>query len=312
MQRRLPVRLLSCIACCCYLFITGCSTSKQLSKPTRMAAELDLQGHRGCRGLLPENSIPAMIRALDFPVTTLEMDVVISQDNQVVVSHDPFFSHEISTTPEGDSIAEAGEQQFNLYKLTYADIRKFDVGSKPHPRFPQQQKIKTYKPLLRELIDSVKASMMTRRRPFPYFNIETKTTAATDHRFHPEPETFVELLMQVIREKDISDQCIIQSFDIRTLQYLRQHYPSMATALLIEEGDERSIDTQLKTLGFTPSIYSPHYSLATPATIQTCHQRGMKIIPWTVNDLTTMQTLVANGVDGLISDYPNLYVDLKQ
>jgi glycerophosphoryl diester phosphodiesterase len=240
------------------------------------------------------------------------MDVVISQDNQVVVSHDPFFSHEITTTPEGDSIAEMAEKDINLYKLPYTDIRKFDVGHKPHPRFPQQQKIKTYKPLLSELIDSVKASMITRRRPFPFYNIETKSTPATDQLFHPEPEQFVELILQVIREKDISDQCIIQSFDIRTLQYLHQHYPSIATALLIEEGDNRTLDQQLKTLGFTPTIYSPHYSLAAPATIQACHQRGMKIIPWTVNELATMKTLLANGVDGLISDYPNLYTALKQ
>lgn len=277
-----------------------------------MPAELDLQGHRGCRGLMPENSIPAMIRALDFPITTLEMDVVISHDNQVVVSHDAFFSHEISTTPEGDSIAETAEKNFNLYKLPYTDIRKFDVGLKPHPRFPQQQKMAACKPLLSELIDSVKASMITRRRPFPYYNIETKSTPATDQLFHPEPEQFVELLMQVIRDKDISDQCIIQSFDIRTLQYLHQHYPSMATALLIDEDDNHTLDEQLKTLGFTPTIYSPHYRLATPATIKACHQRGMKIIPWTVNELDTMQTLIANGVDGLISDYPNLYAALKQ
>jgi glycerophosphoryl diester phosphodiesterase len=149
--------------------------------------------------------------------------------------------------------------------------------------------------------------MMTRRKPFPYYNIETKTTAATDNIYHPAPAEFVELLMQVIKDKQMEDHVIIQSFDFRTLQYLHQHYPTIKTAMLVEDFDKRSFEEQLKALGFTPTIYSPEYALATEATIKKCHDQNIKIIPWTVDDKKEIERLKALGVDGIITDYPNLF-----
>ena len=113
-----------------------------------MAPTFDLQGHRGCRGLMPENTIPAMIKALQLGVNTLEMDAVISKDRQVVISHDAFFNHDISTTPAGNAILQKDETQYNLYQMNYADIRQWDVGTRPYPRFPRQEKIPAIKPLL--------------------------------------------------------------------------------------------------------------------------------------------------------------------
>ena len=117
--------------------------------------EFDIQGHRGCRGLLPENSIVAMKKAVDLGVTTLELDVVISADHQVLLSHEPFLSHEICLDSNGNEIYENNEKSYNLYKMNYDEIRKCDCGSKIHPRFLSQEKVKTYKPLLSEMIDSV-------------------------------------------------------------------------------------------------------------------------------------------------------------
>ena|SRR6187401_1314835 len=134
----------------------------------------DVQGHRGCRGLMPENTIPAMLKALDLGVTTLELDVVITKDNKVLVSHEPWFEPEITTKPDGSFIKPGEEMQYNVFQMNYEEIVKYDVGLKPHPRFPQQQKIKAIKPLLTDLFDSVAENMKVRRRPFPYFNIETK------------------------------------------------------------------------------------------------------------------------------------------
>ena len=135
----------------------------------------DKQGHRGCRGLMPENTIPAMINALGMPITTLEMDVVITKDKKVILSHEPFFNHEITTTANGSFINEEEEKDFNIYKMTFAETKKFDVGLKPHPRFPQQQKIAVTKPLLSEVFIAIKEAMMTRRKPIPLYNIETKS-----------------------------------------------------------------------------------------------------------------------------------------
>ena len=108
----------------------------------------DKQGHRGCRGLMPENTIGAMLKAIDLGVTTLEMDAVITKDGHVVLSHEPFFNHEIATKADGTAVSEQEEKQLNIYRYTYEEVKRFDVGLKPHPRFPRQQKAKAVKPLL--------------------------------------------------------------------------------------------------------------------------------------------------------------------
>ena len=278
------------------------------------AVIFDKQGHRGCRGLMPENTVPAMITALGLGVTTLEMDMVITKDKQVILSHEPFFNHEISSFLSTGTYAtryidveEEKEKSYNIYKMTFAETQQYDVGLKPHPRFPQQQKIPTQKPRLADVFDSVKNYMLTAKRPFPFYNIETKTNPATDNIYHPAPAEFVELLMAVIKEKQLEDYVIIQSFDFRTLQYLHQHYPAIKTAMLIEDYDRRTLEEQIKALGFIPTIYSPAYILATDATIKKCHAQNIKIIPWTVNDKKVIETLKALGVDGVITDYPNLF-----
>ena len=290
------------------LGLFACSHTKTILIDSSMNIhDFDKQGHRGCRGLMPENTIPAMLHALDLGVTTLEMDVCITKDKKVIVSHDPYFSHDITTKADGTFIEEKDEKSYKLYNMTYKETQQYDVGMKPHPRFPKQQKLSVHKPLLSDLLDSVQQYMMTRKRPFPYFNIETKTQPATDNIFHPGPEEFVELLMAVIKEKGIDERTIIQSFDFRTLQYLHAHYPSIKTAMLIEGSDKRTLNEQIKDLGFVPTIYSPAYQLVNDDLIKQCHQQNVKIIPWTVNDKTKIEELKRAGVDGVISDYPDLF-----
>ena len=291
------------------LIFMACSNSKIIQKPPLggLGVEFDKQGHRGCRGLMPENTIPAMIYAIGMGMTTLEMDIVFTKDKKAILSHEPFFNHEITTKPSGSYVTEAEEKSFNIYKMSYAETQKYDVGMKPHPRFPMQQKIKATKPLLSDLIDSVKKDMMTRRRPFPYYNIETKTQPSTDNIYHPAPEEFVELLMAVIKEKDIEEYVIIQSFDFRTLQYLHKKYPAIKTAMLIEETDKKNFEEQIKALGFTPTIYSPAYQLVNESLINKCHGKQIKIIPWTVNTKAEIKKLKLMGVDGIITDFPDLF-----
>jgi len=295
----------------CYRFIlvillSSCSNMKTITN-TPSGDGFDKQGHRGCRGLMPENTIPAMLHAMDLNVTTLELDVVIAKDKQVVLSHEPFFNHEIATKPTGTLVTEAEEKQLNIFQMTYAEVKRFNVGLRPHPRFPQQKKIAAYKPLLSELFDSVSAYQQSHNREQPYFNIETKCLPATDGVFHPKPDEFVELLMAIIKEKKMEQWVIIQSFDFRTLQYLHLHYPTIKTAMLIEDDDQRGIEKQVEGLGFVPTIYSPHYSLVNTALISYCRQRNIKVIPWTVNTKEEIEQLKQLGVDGIISDYPNLF-----
>lgn len=294
-----------CLSILC--FLAACHVANKIPDSRTIESSFDTQGHRGCRGLMPENTIPAMKTALDLGVTTLEMDVVFTKDKKAILSHEPFFNHEISTKPNGEPVTEAGEKLLNIYKMDYAEVRKYDVGLKPHPRFPQQKKLAVYKPLLTEMLDSVKQYANESNRELPYFNIETKSDPASDNIYHPEPEEFVDLLMAVIREKQVEERVIIQSFDFRTLRYLHEKYPMIKTAMLIEDFDERGIKDQLRSLGFTPTIYSPEHKLVSPELVKKCHEQNIKIIPWTVNDKARINQLKAMNVDGIISDYPNLF-----
>ena len=267
----------------------------------------DKQGHRGCRGLMPENTVPAMLKALELGVTTLEMDAHITRDAQVIISHDPFFNHDITTKPDGGYLTEKEEKNYVLYKMDYAETQQYDVGLKPYPRFPRQQKLAVHKPLLADLIDSTEQYCKTHNRALPFYNIETKSQPATDNTYHPAPEEFVKLLMQVIHSKKIDARVIIQSFDPRTLQIIHQKYTGIKTALLIEGFDKRTLNEQLDQLGFIPSIYSPEYSLVNDELLKQCHLRHIKVIPWTVNDKRTIERLKEMGADGVITDYPDLF-----
>lgn len=267
----------------------------------------DKEGHRGCRGLMPENTIPAMLKAIDLGVTTLEMDVVITKDRQVILSHDPFFNHEITTRPDGTTFDAAAGKDLKIYGMTYAETQRYDVGLKPNPRFPRQQKMAVHKPRLSELIDTVEAYINSTHNRKVFYNIETKSTPGTDNVLHPAPAEFVDLLVGVIQRKGLAGRVIIQSFDFRTLQVVHQKYPSVRTAALIEDFDKRALSEQLAQLGFVPTVYSPHYSLVTPALLDSCHGQGIKVIAWTVNDRDTITKLTSMGVDGIITDYPDLF-----
>lgn len=284
--------------------IFACHASKKVSNQVLPA--FDIEGHRGCRGLMPENTIPAMMKALELGVTTLEMDAVITKDKQVILSHEPFFNHEITTGPDGKYVTEQDERSLNIYRMTYAQTQTYDVGLKPHPRFPNQKRLKATKPLLKEVIDNVEAYHKLNGGRTVFYNIETKTQPATDGTFHPSPSEFVNTLMSVINGANISDRVIIQSFDFRTLQILHKRYPAVNTAALVEDFDKRTLEEHLKVLGFKPTIYSPHYSLVNKELIAACHDQQIKVIPWTVNDKAAIDQLKALGVDGIITDYPDL------
>jgi len=154
----------------------------------------DLQGHRGARGLAPENTIPACRRALDLGVTTLEMDVVISGDGQVVVSHEPWMNHKICSLPSGAPVPENVGREHNLYRMPYAEIEEYDCGRRQHPDFPRQATQPAVKPLLHDVIAMAEAYVAEHDRPPVFYNIEIKSRPDWDGTFHPEPEAFAPIL----------------------------------------------------------------------------------------------------------------------
>lgn len=270
--------------------------------------EFDIEGHRGCRGLYPENTIPAFKHALELGVTTLEMDLVITKDKKVLVSHDPFFSHEISTAPDGSEITIDNQFEHVIYRLNYDEIKKYDVGLKPNPRFPDQKKISAYKPLLSEVIEMTKEYCTANGKELPYFNIEIKSKLGFETRFHPTVENYVNLVMEVVESHDIRDKVLIQSFDTRAINYLHKAYPKMVSVYLVENTD--GFELNMRRLTHVPNVYSPDYQLVDSELIKACHDLKMRIIPWTVNEKSEMEKLISLGVDGIITDYPNILIEL--
>ncbi|WNI37481.1 glycerophosphodiester phosphodiesterase family protein [Chryseobacterium sp. SG20098] len=292
----------------------------------------DKQAHRGGKSLYPENTIPAMKNALKMNVTTLEMDLAITRDKKVILSHDAFLSPELVTKPDGTYIPKDSGFYYKIYEMPYAKIKTFDVGLKKLNNYPDQKKMKAQKPLFSDVIDASEAYARELKRPLPFYNIETKTRPFSDNIFHPEPKEFVDLMMKIIVEKNIQDRVIIQSFDPRTLEILHKEYPKIMTALLVEKVDDKKLAQQqayfknipvekfkmypdhlsgvagdMKFLSFTPTIYSPEHNLVTSQLVQECHSLGMKVIPWTVNTRERLKELKEMGIDGAISDDPRIF-----
>lgn len=294
------------------ILLSACNSSRPVNSVNSSQMILPVfnkEGHRGTRGLMPENIIASMYKAIDHDVNTVEVDVVISKDKKVVISHDVYFHPDITTTSGGKYLDAQEAQKHLLYQMDYDSIKKYDVGLKPHKDFPQQQKIRAYKPLLGELIDSTDWYAKSKRKPVMY-NIELKTNALYDGSKQPPVEETVDLVMEVVKEKQLENRSYLQSFDFRPLQILHKKYPHIVTAVLISDKDKRTFEQQLEELGYTPEMYSPHYSLVTPELVDKCHKRNIKLIPWTVNTLEEMKKLKALKVDGIITDYPNYFSQL--
>lgn len=270
--------------------------------------KMDTQGHRGGRGLMPENTIAAMIYAVDLGVQTIELDCVISKDQQVVVSHDVYMSGDFMTKPDGNLISKEEQKQLLLYQMPYAAIKTYDGGLKPHPQFPDQKKIKSYKPLLAALIDSVEQHIKANKLKPVFYNLEIKSAPTGDNTAHPAPAVFVQLVMDVLKKKGIEKRVIIQSFDTRPLQILHEKYKDQTTAYLVMK--KASFADHLITLGFKPSIISPLWSIVDQTYVNDAKQQQVKVIPWTINEEADMKKIAAFKVDGIISDYPDRLIKL--
>ena len=291
------IALLACVQC-------GQQSASEVSDE---GGSLDLQGHRGMRGLFPENSILGFLKALELGVNTLELDIVMSGDTQLVVSHEPFISSAICQYPGGRQIPKETEKELNMYHMTYNEIKAFDCGSLLNQDFLLQEKSRVSKPLLTEVLDTVE-QVATAKGQLIHYNIELKSELALEGIYHPEVAVFCEAAYQAINNQVDWPRITIQSFDFRILRYFNKHYPEVQLALLIE--NELSWELNIDSLGFKPEIYSCDYALLSAETISELQEINMKVIPWTVNDSIDMRQLIHWGVNGLITDYPNIALQI--
>jgi glycerophosphoryl diester phosphodiesterase len=286
---------------------------------------IDLQGHRGARGLAPENTLPAFATALSIGVTTLELDLAMTKDGVLVVHHDEWLNPDIARGPDGTFLSARGPA---IHSLTLDEVKRYDVGRiKPGTayaaRFSTQRPIDgTRIPTLEELFALVRQAGADQIR----FNIETKITP-TSGADVPAPEIFAAAVARAIAEAGLTTRASVQSFDWRTLVILRRIAPEIERVCLSDEqpGDDTiergkpgpspwtaGLDVD-DFGGSTPRLvaaagcaaWSPNFADLTRDKVAEAKALGIKVIPWTVNERTDMERIIDMGVDGIISDYPD-------
>lgn len=253
-------------------------------------------GHRGCRGLYPENTIVGFQKAIDLGVDGVEWDVVVNKDKQLVISHDTFFESSFCLMPDGSEISE--EKQNNIYQMSQAEIEKFDCGSKINSRFPDQQKLRETKPLLKTVFDSIDFSSTT-------ILFEIKSEKVLDEIFHPTPKEYVSIILKEIEGFEYKDNIIFMSFDIRILEELSRNAPNYRLVYLTES----QFIYNAKIIGdftFKPYAIGMFYPLISKSNVKALKKVGIKTFAWTVNDPKISVKLIEKGVDGIITDFPNL------
>lgn len=285
-----------------------------LMTTSMFSQKFDIEGHRGCRGLMPENTIPAFKKALDLGVTTLELDVCVSKDGQVVVSHEPYMNALFCSKPDGSPVTKSDEKVLNLYKMPYSEIKKYDSGIRGNVLFPEQQKLAAFKPLLREMLKECEKYIRLNNLSKVHYNIEIKSEEGEYGISQPKTvKEFSDLVYLEIIKQVSPKRVILQSFDFNVLKYWHLQmeegkYEKVRLSALVEN---EMVDNTLEKLGFNPDIFSPYYKNLIKRRVDMCHAKGIKVVPWTVNEMVNMNEIKSLGVDGLITDYPNRFFEMK-
>lgn len=280
------------------ILVTACMSSKsEFSNPG-----VQIIGHRGHVSTYPENTIEGFLSAAAIGVDGIELDLVISEDRKVVVSHESYMKASYMLTPQGKRISRTREKKYRLYEMPYDSIRKYPAGLVPNSKFRKQRILNTNKPLLEEVLDTVEAYRKEKSLDTLNYYLEIKSDPAVYGIYQPQPPEFVELVMQVITERNLEDRVIIMSFDAAILNVLKEKYPEIKVSFLwYKKGVKESLDL----LTFTPEFVGPYYKqLKNVETVTALQEKGIKVIPWTVNGKRDILKMIHYGVDGIISDYP--------
>ena len=269
---------------------------------------IDLQAHRGGAGEMPENTVSAMRHAIDLgEINTLEFDLQLSSDGQVVVSHDNYFHPRYAIRPDGTPVMK-GEPKEYLYTMPYDSIAKYEVGLRPVAQWPEQAKVSEVKPLASELIDFTEAYALEKGHAPLHYNIEIKSREGSgEGTLWPEYKTFVDTCIPLLLSKNLGGRLIVQCFDVRALNYMREKYPELILSYLTDT--EPEVEPLMDLLTFKPEWWSPNYTVVTAENVKWCHERGIKVVPWTVDEKEEMLRLKDCGVDAIISNYPTRMIE---
>lgn len=262
------------------------------------AGAFDSQGHRGARGLLPENSIAGAREAVTQGMRTIELDVAVTRDSVLVVSHEPSFNPAICSL-DGTGYDEST----SIFALSLSEVQAVDCGTRLHPDFPYQAAAPGPKPTLAALVAAADAHARDLGRDLPHYNIEIKSDPKLDGAYTPSPEAFAALVLRAIGDLGIGDRATVQSFDPRPLAYLSRVAPDLPLGGLV--GVALNREGFLEKFNGDVDVFSPHHLALTAGMIAGYQANGLRVVPWTVNDKSRMRTLLSWGVDGIITDYPD-------
>lgn len=250
------------------------------------APRIQVHGHRGARAMRPENTLPAFEYAISIGVDVLELDLAVTKDGVLVVSHDSTMNRKICQGPEGETA---------IHKLTLAQVRKWDCGALKNTEFRNQQPVPGTKvPTFDEVL------ALAPKGSFE-FNIETKSDPKRPD-LQPEPRIFAQLVADAVRKHKLEKRVMIQSFDFRTLLALKEIAPELRLSALYG-GMPKDLVEISKEAGGTP-IVSPHYLLVTKGKVEKAHAAGIQVVPWTVNSAGGWDRMIGDGVDAIITDDP--------
>ncbi|MBC7386578.1 MAG: glycerophosphodiester phosphodiesterase [Cryobacterium sp.] len=288
------------------LLLAACSTPPvPPSEPAKPAfVNFEVQGHRGARGMRSENTLAAFRYALESGVDALEMDLLMTKDNVLVVHHNPHLNPETCLDAKGRRI----NGLIRIRSLTLKQLKGYDCGTLGDHHFPEQVPSPKEKiPTFAEVLTWLKTSKNP-RASIVRLNVETKSELAHPN-YAPAPLPFTKAVLAVIHQYGFESRVILQSFDYRTLAVAHRLEPSLTLSALVEDRPALPLSKIAETLG--AQIISPNHEWLTQADVEDLHAHAVKVIPWTPNTVKDWKKLADFHVDGMISDYPQQLLDFR-
>ena len=266
---------------------------------TAQADSPKIFGHRGCRGIMPENSIEGIQKAIDLGADGIEFDVVVNKDKQIVISHEPYMEQKYCLTPDRSKIKQGKE--LNLFQMTQMEIEKFDCGSLFHPNFPEQKKLKTHKPLLQELFSKVDFSEVM-------ILFEIKSEKRYYGKYQPQPDEYVDIILKEVNNYVHRKNIVFMSFDANIINELHNKAPQYKLVYLTYS-PFKSVKNSIKDLTIPPYAIGIYHPTISKREIKKAHELGIEVFAWTVNLYKDFERLKRYRIDGIITDYPGNFIN---